>query len=205
VPLPPDVVVSSQFEGGRVDFTFSLPDDTPQDRVRLQELKQKIIKYLGDNIYADDETSLEAHVLNLLESQGATLALAEVGSGGSLTTALSGADSAHRVLVGAYVAPTEGKLRRLLGISDNDWPTGINEGQKVERLANVTARTTASQWAVVVGEVRRGEGNAGYVTVIFRRPDGNYESRRIRIRGTGELARSRLSTQLLDELRRRLK
>ena len=203
VPLPPDVIVSSQFEGGRVDFTFSLPDDTPQGRVRLQELKQKIIKYLGDNIYADDETTLESHVLKLLESQGETLALAEVGSGGSLAAALSGADSAHHILAGAYVAPTEETLRRLLGVSDNDW--AVDTTARIERLANVVARTTHSQRVVVVGEVRHDENKAGYVTVIFRRPDGNYESQRIRVRGTGELTRARLNTQLLDEFRRRLK
>lgn len=32
VPLPADVTLSSGFEGGRVDFTFSLPGNTPQDR-----------------------------------------------------------------------------------------------------------------------------------------------------------------------------
>jgi nicotinamide-nucleotide amidase len=196
VHLPPDVTESSQFEGGRVDFTFTLPDDTPQGRARLQELKQKIVKCLGDNIYADDETSLEAHVINMLEARGATLALAEVGSGGSLAAALSGADSAHHVLAGAYVAPTEEALRKLLGVTDS---------QKLERLADAAAGTTANRWVVVVGEVQRGEGNARYVTVVFRKPDGTCENRRIRVGGGGELAQSRLVTRLLDELRRILK
>jgi len=88
VPLSPDVTVSSQFQGSRVDFTFSLPDDTPGDRARLQDLKQKITEYLGDYIYADSDTSLEEHVVKLLEARKATLALAEVGSAGSLTAAL---------------------------------------------------------------------------------------------------------------------
>jgi nicotinamide-nucleotide amidase len=205
VPLPPDVTVSSQFEGGRVDFTFMLPDDTSKARTRLHELKQKIVKYLGEDIYADDETSLEACVINLLEASGATLALAEVGSGGSLAAALSGADGAHRILAGAYVAPTEDILRRLLGINDSQWTTSISPGQRVERLARSIAETTKSRWAVVVGEIQRNDGNVGYVTVVVRQPDGTCESRRIRIRGAGELARSRLNTQLLDELRRRLK
>ena len=205
VPLPPDVTLSSQFDGSRVDFTFSLPDDTPQDRARLQDLKQKIVKHLGDNIYADDETSLETHVVKLLESNGVTLVLVEVGSGGSLAAALSGAAGADRVLAGAYVAPTEDKMRRLLRVSDKDWTNGASFSQRVERLAAAAVGATQSHWVVVVGEVRRDEGSAGYVTVGFRRPDGNYESRKIRVRGTGELARSRLSTQLLDELRRRLR
>jgi nicotinamide-nucleotide amidase len=205
VPLPSDVMLSSQFEGGRVDFTFSLPDDTPRDRTRLQELKQKIVEHLGDNMYADDETSLEACVIKLLEARGATLALIEVGSGGSLAAAMSDADDAHHVLTGAYVAPTDDKMRRMLGVSDKDWTNIASDSQKVERLAKTVAGTTASQWVVAVGQVRTDEGNAGYVTVVFRQPNGKCESRRIRAGGAGELARSRLNTQLLDELRRRLR
>ncbi len=205
VPLPPDVTLSSQFEGGRVDFTFSLPDDTPRDRARLQELKQKIVEHLGDNMYADDETSLESCVIKLLEARDTTLALVEVGSGGSLASVMNGVDGAEHVLVGAYVAPTDNQMRRLLGVSDNDWATAGSVGEKTERLAVAAAQTTKSQWVLVVGEVRTNEGNAGYVTVVFRQPRGNTESRKIRVRGAGELARARLSTQLLDELRRRLR
>lgn len=204
VPLPPDVILSSQFEGGRVDFTFSLPDDTPQDRARLRELKQKIVTYLGDNIYADDETSLEVCVIKLLEARGETLALVEVGDGGSLAAALTDAEGVERVLVGAYVAPTEDKIRHMLGISDEDW-ANVASDEKIERLTAIGAKTTGGQWVVSNGEIHRDENNAGYVTVVFRRPDGNCESRNIRVRGSGELARARLSTQLLDALRRKLR
>ena len=203
-PLPPDVMVSSQFDGSRVDFTFSLPDDTPQDRARLENLKQKIVKYLGDHIYGEGETSLETHVIALLEARGATLGLVEIGSGGSLAATLSGADGSQGVLAGAYVAPTEDKMRRLLGISDDDWIEGASPDQRVERLA-VAADKAASHWLLVVGELRRDEGNTGYVTVVFSQPDGETESRRFRMRGSGEPARSRFNTQLLNELRRRLR
>lgn len=205
VPLAPDITVSSQFKGGRVDFTFSLPEDTPQDRARLLELEQKIMKHLGEYVYADDETSLEEHILKLLKARGERLALAETGSGGSLAAALSNADGNGQVLAGAYVAPTVEKLCHLLAI-DNDERTGSTSGdQRTKRLAAVVADATESQWAVVVGEARRDENGSGYVEVVFKMPDGRMESRQARLRGTGELARSRLSTQLLDQLRRRLK
>lgn len=205
VALAPDITVSSQFQGGRVDFTFSLPEDTPRNRTRLQELKQKIMKHLGEYVYADDETSLEEHVVKLLEASGATLALAEAGSGGNLTAALSGADCAHRVLAGAYVAPTEEKLRRLLRVRDEHWADGTSRSQRVERLALAAADATASQWSIAVGEAWRDESGAGYVMVAFKLPSGRLESRQIRLRGDDELARLRLSTQLQDQLRRRLR
>jgi nicotinamide-nucleotide amidase len=205
VPLAPDVTVSSQFQGGRVDFTFSLLNDTLRDRARLQELKQKIMKHLGEYVYADGEISLEEHVLKLLEARGATLVLAEVSSGGSLAAALSSADGAHQVLAGAYVAPTMEKLRRLLGVRDDQWTSSTSRGQRIERLAKAAADATSSQWAVAVGEAWQDKNGAGYVDVAFRLPGGRLESRQVRFRGAGELARSRLSTQLLDRLRRRLR
>ena len=205
VPLSPDVTVSSQFQGSRVDFTFSLPDDTPGDRARLQDLKQKITEYLGDYIYADSDTSLEEHVVKLLEARKATLALAEVGSAGSLTAALSGAEDAHQVLAGAYAAPTVEKLRRLLGVPDDRWAGSTSRSQKVEQLAKAAAEATASQWAITVGQAWQDESGAGYVDVAFRLPDGRVESRQVRLRDAGELGRFRLSTELLDQLRRRLR
>jgi len=205
VPLASDITVSSQFQGGRVDFTFSLPNDTQRDRARLQELKQKITEHLGEYIYADGEISLEEHVLKLLEARGATLVLAEVGSGGSLAAALSSADGAHRVLAGAYVAPTMEQLRRLLHVRDDRWTDITSRRQRIERLATAAADATGSQWAVAVGEAWPDESGAGYVDVAFKLPGGRLESKQVRFRGAGELARSRLSTQLLDQLRRRLR
>jgi nicotinamide-nucleotide amidase len=216
VQIAPDVTVSSQFEGSRVDFTFSLPNDTPRDRTRLGELKQEVMKHLGEYVYADDDTSLEQHVVELLEARGETLALAEAGSGGSLTATLSVADGAERVLAGAYVAPTAERLRRLLRMRDEQQTgsppmapaqqeSSTSANRRIEQLAVAVADVTASQWAVAVGEARLDKSGVSYVEVAFKLPSGCSESQQVRLRGSGELARSRLSTQLLDQLRRRLK
>ena len=205
VPLPPDITLSSQFSGSRVDFTFSLPGDTPRDRARLQQLKQKILEHLGDHVYADDETSLEQSVIALLQERGATLALAEVHSGGSLAAGLSNADSTRRAVAGAFVAPTEEKLRRLLGVSRQKWPQDASNTKKVELLASAAADSTGSQWAIAVGQSCQGENAGRYAVVVFRLPDGRLESRQVSLSGTGQSARSRLTTQLLDQLRRRLR
>ena len=205
VPLASDIIVSSQFEGSRVDFTFSLGNDTAQDRERLQESKQKILEHLGDNAYADDETSLEERVIQMLEARSATLSLAEVGSGGSLAAAMSEADGGHRVLVGAYIAPTMEKLRRLLGVQSDKRTDGASGIQQIEQLARATADVADSQLAIAIGEAWRDENGAAYVDVAFKLSDGRMESRKVRLSGSGELARSRLGTQLLDQLRRLLR
>jgi nicotinamide mononucleotide (NMN) deamidase PncC len=103
------------------------------------------------------------------------------------------------------VAPTAGKLCHLLNIDSDNQTDGTSADERTKRLAAAAADTTASQWAVAVGDTQRDENGAGYVQVAFKLPEGHLESRQVRLSGSGELARSRLSTQLLDQLRRRLK
>lgn len=205
VPQAEEFTVYSGFEGGRVDFQFSLREDTPKNRARLQDLKQQIEKHLADWIYAEDESSLEEHVAGLLQKGGETLALAEVGSGGSLAAALAGAPSAAKVLAGAYLAPTEEKLRRLLRVPDDHWTGNLNPVQKAEMLAAATGQGAGSRWTVAVGEVQADPGGNRTVTVVFQRPNGKVESQAFPLRGNGELARSGLTTQILDGLRRKLR
>ena len=196
VTLPPDVTTTSQFQGGRVDFTFSLPEDTAKARARLRELKDQITKNLGDNIYGEGDTSLEQHVVNLLAERGEKLVLVEAGSGGHLAAAISHTDGAVKVLAGAYVAPGTDVLQHMLQMPHDD--------QKVETLAGAASKATESQWAVAVGEITRDENGAGYVQVVLKRP-GGIDNRKVQLRGTGEPAQENLCTQLLDQLRRALK
>ena len=137
----------------------------------------------------------------LLEARGETLALAEAGSGGTLAATLSRADEAEQILAGAYIAPTTEKLSNLLGRGTDNLTGSISENQRIKQLAATVADATKSQWAIAVGQAN----SSGYVEVAFKLPDGRLESRQTRLRGISELARSRLSTQLLDQLRRRLK
>jgi nicotinamide-nucleotide amidase len=205
VRLSPKITLSSQFRDGRVDFSFFLPGDAPQDRQRLDELKQELLKHLGDYVYAHDETSLEQRVLELLQSRNATLTLVEAGSGGSLAAGLGGAENVRHVLAGAYVAPTEEKLRRLLRVPDEQWSAAVSSTQRAQLLASAAADLTGSPWVVAVGEVEQNAGGARSVQVVFRLPDGRWESRRVGMGGDTESARSRLATQLFDQLRRELK
>jgi len=205
VTLPPDVMTSSQFQGGRVDFAFTLPDDTPENRARLQALKDQIAKYFGDTIYGEGDTSLEQHIVNLLAARGEKLTLVEAGSGGHLAAALSDADSAGRVLGSAYMAPTVELLGRMLNVPDGAWTADTSPGEKAKRLATAATKATGCQWAVAVGEVSRDPGGAGYMEAAFRRADGSVDSRKVQLRGSGELAMENLTTQLLDQLRRSLK
>lgn len=204
VTLPPEVTTSSQFDGSRVDFTFSLPKDTPTDRAKLQALKAQIFKYLGDSIYADEETTtLEDSIVKRLAARGETLALAEIGSGGGLAAALNGARDAPRVLAGAHVAPTPARLRHLLALREPPGESQTGPEPATRLFAQAAATEAASTWAIAIGEIQRGNGGSS-VQVALRQPDGRVESRSVRVQGQDAAARSRLITDILDQLRRRL-
>ena len=202
--LPPEILVSSQFEGGRVDYTFTLPDDTPQSQARLEQLQREIMKHLGEHVYATDETSLEQHVAARLAARSEMLAVAEVGSGGELAAELNGTAGAGSVLAGAYVAPTEARLRRLVGLQEES-RSAAAAGDPLAQIAGAAVERTGSRWAVAVGEIRQRSEGGPFVDVVIRHPDGQVASRPVSLRGSGDTARFALTTQILDQLRRNLK
>ena len=170
----------------------------------LDKLKRQILGELGQYVYADDGTTLEELVGRLLAAKHATLAVAEAGSGGALAAALAGADRSAALLAGAHVAASEDRLRRMLHVPDGDWTSAKGSRERLALIAAAAATDTGAQWVVVVGNVRQ-EGAGRSVEVAFRQPDGRLQTQQFSQRGTGELARASLATQLLDQLRRRLK
>ena len=204
VPLADDITVSSQFDGGRVDFTFSLPDDTEGGCERLAKLKAKILEQLADSIYADDGSTLEESVAKLLTERGEKLVLVESASGGSVAAAFGANDVSRNVLAGAFVAPSENRLRQLLQIPDEQWGGGSSHVDRIGMLATRAARVTESDWSVAVGDVRPNADGSEFVEVVLKQPGRELESRAVRLRGKGEWDHFRLTTELLDHLRRKL-
>jgi hypothetical protein len=150
-----DVLETSQFEAGRVDFTFALPNDGPEDRARLEQLRQEFHQHLGEFIYADDATTtLEDCVSAQLLAARHTIAVVEVGSGGNLAAALCHTRCAAQVVAGAIVAPTEDQLRTVLGIADEAWNDLPGSG-RLELLATIAAQRTKSPWSIVIGAVQQ--------------------------------------------------
>jgi nicotinamide-nucleotide amidase len=205
VPLPPDVILASQFEGGRVDFTFTLPNDTPADRARLQKLRDGLVEHLGGHIYAEGWVSLEERVVQRLAARGATLALAEAGSGGHVTAGLSRAEGADRVLVGSHVAPTEERLRRLLGLSDDEWSAAESSTERTELIARRVAADGEGCWSVAVGDVQKTADGRRFVELVVQTGEATVDNHRFPLRGSGELDHFRLTTRVLQVLWQKLR
>lgn len=204
--LPEDVLETSQFEGGRVDFTFALPHDGPAERARLETLRQAFHQHLGDFIYADDaETTLEDCVVAQLYARQQTIAVGEVGSGGLLAAALAHTVAAPQVLQGALVATSEDQLRQLLGVADDEWRDRGPSG-RLELLATAAAERTRSAWSLVVGAPQSAsQTGPARIAVCIRRPDGSLLVSDQRWPGVSSRAQSAMISELLDKLRRALR
>jgi nicotinamide-nucleotide amidase len=205
VPLPPDVMVSSVFEGSRVDFTFFVPGHAPADEERVKQLAARIRRELEAYCYGEGEVSLEEHVVNGLRTRGATLVLAEVGSGGHLVSSLHAVPNLAGLLTGAFVAPTEERLRQMLGVADADWPASSAPPDRAKALGAAARKQTRSNWVVVVGAVSTDERGAPGVPVALGLPNDRWELARLGLQGSGELPRANLTTQILDRWRKLLK
>lgn len=203
VTLPEDAIETSQFEAGRVDFTFSLPQDRAEDRARLEQLRAEMHAQLGEYIYADDpHTTLEDCVAAPLRARGERIALAEIGSGGGVAAALSHVAAADEVLAGAFVAPSAGRLRLLLAVPDDTW-SQTDPPRHLELLARQVARQAGAAWSVAVGPPEEDPATgATYVTMWIRQPDGASHSSRHRWPGTSIAAQDHMISDLLDTLRR---
>jgi nicotinamide mononucleotide (NMN) deamidase PncC len=155
------------------------------------------MQHLGDHVYAEDShTSLEDRVIALLRQQEATLGIAEVGTGGALTAALQQARDSSTTLAGAFIAPSEEQLRRLIG-SDGDRVAGS--------LAEAAGRATGGTWVITVGAMRRDASGRQTVVLAIRKSDGSLDEIPLRLHGSGPTARSRLVTSIVDRLRRQLR
>ena len=198
VKLPPEVIVTSFFEGNRVDFTFSLPGHTERDVERLRQLAAEVRGHLGEFCYAEGETTLEEVVLRALRSRGARLTLAEVASGGALAAALSSAPAAADVVRGGFVAPTEDLLAGLLDAPLT--PGEVGSETRVQALAEATAKHGGTRWAVVVGKAH-GEAGERRVWLAFK-TDGTVKTRRLAAGEPSTAGRAGLVTSVLDQVRR---
>jgi len=203
VSLPPATVVGSVFEASRVDFLFALPDDTTADRARLAKIEAGVRQHLGEYLYANDGTTLESHVVNLLRARAASLVLVEIGSGGRLAASLSGVPNIDQLLKAAWVAPTEERMRQTLEIPERDWSAWKSGVERMKGLARAAQARTRSQYVVAIGERGLDEAGKSSVWMAFGSSPAELQAQRLPAQGTPEAA-PHLVTQILDRLRRHL-
>jgi nicotinamide-nucleotide amidase len=203
VPIDPDLTLTSQFDAERVDVTFSLPQDTAEQRARMDRLEQQIRGVLGTNIYASDGASLEDVVVRALKAKGAGLLIVDLATGGQLGASLGSSADGNEVLRGAFVGPDELAMLELLGATSAGPGTRANASDRLQQLAAAAVNHTTRRplYVLVVGQPARtasgdsrvelGFGAVGQPLTIVELPAGN----------SSPAAKLRLTTAVLDRLR----
>ncbi len=201
--LPEDLMTEYKFDMGRVDVTFSLPHDTEEDHQRLKVLEKELLSHISEFFYANDGSTLEAHILQLLQQRGESIALAEIGSDGAIAAALGESANDNGVYLGGLVSPNHAGMLKLLNTNqDSIQSKEVSEESTIE-MAKQICRMTGSDWAVAVSEVQE-ENGRGFVWVTTGSETESFQTERINTRGHGASAQKRLVTDVLNRLRKRI-
>lgn len=202
VQVAPEVVITSLFEGSRVDFTFSLPGQTAENMAKLKRLESSIREHLEQYVYADDGASLEEVVLRAMRAKGGRLVLAEIGSGGAVSAALNAARESALVLSRAYVAPEERAMAEFLQVRLNGTK---GPPESIQELTAAAVAKVNCEWGAGIGPVQLEADGTRFVWAVFHLPGGRWERQRFALRDAGEISRTTLTTQVLDFLRKQMK
>ena len=206
IELAPDVVLTSQFEAERVDVTFSLAQDTPEQRARLDRLERQVRELLGANLYASDGASLEDVVARALKSKGAGLLIVDLATGGQLGSSLGASAGGDQVVRGAFVGPDETAMRRLLGAPIAEPGTEVSPEKRLGELAVAAANHTSERplQVIVVGSPSPSSPGEPRVAIAFGDVDQPLAFETLPGGNGSAAAKLRLTTGILDRLRLRL-
>jgi nicotinamide-nucleotide amidase len=145
--LAPDKSVKLGFRAHYPELETKLTvrgtDDADVER-RLAPVLEEVRRRLGNFVVAEDDSTLEREVLERLAASGATLALAEMFTGGQIASRLAPLPGAARVLRRSTVALEFAELCRALGIEGNAAAAGQSRelAVTIARAAQRAARST---------------------------------------------------------------
>ena len=128
-----------------------------------------------------------------------------MGTAGELVRGLSRSADNPESLAGAYIAPTDHRLGQILKIAPTQWQRALTRTEKVQQLAHAVSAACNSTWAVSVGEVQRKDAAPSELAIAIRTPDGQVDTHTLRFTGSLTSSQARLSTSILDLLRKRLR
>lgn len=202
--IPADMRVSTQFEGGRVDYTFSLLEDSPLNRSRLKELATRVREVFGENIYAEGTATLEERVLELLKKRGGSVVLVEIGSGGRLAANLIQTGVADDVLKASYVATSDECMRVVLQLPADACKEKEPSASKLKLFAEAAKKHTGAAWAIVVGPPGADADSKEEVIVGSGDLLNDWLTFRVPTQGKGELVQANLVTHILARVRLQL-
>ncbi|MCX8157017.1 MAG: molybdopterin-binding protein [Verrucomicrobiae bacterium] len=203
IKLPPGLIVGSTFDGSRVDFTFTLPEDSAAAREALEGLKEQLKKVLGDNIYAFGPETLEEVICRQLKERGWRLAVVEMGSGGSVMAALGRAPGAGEALAQGWTAMEEAALWRGLNMPAAQWQAATAGPERLKLAAETAAKLAGTECVLVVGPAQPAGSGSATLTAGLKAPGGRWVEQNFVFR-TGAENQPALVTQIMGFLWKKL-
>ena len=171
-------------------------------RERFSELRQII----GDVIYAEDDTTIEAVVGDLLKGSGRTLAAAESCTGGMISHMITSVPGASEYYLGSVTSYAVDVKNRILGVPlevvesygivSSQVAAAMAEGVRAALGSTYSVATTG--WADSYGDERE---PAGTVWVAVSGPSGTLTSR-FNYKNSRKLNISRFAASAMNELRK---
>ncbi|MEW6673095.1 MAG: CinA family nicotinamide mononucleotide deamidase-related protein [Thermodesulfobacteriota bacterium] len=191
---------------GAVDIRVSAKADTPAEVDQmLDRMEATVRERLGDMIFGMDEETIEQVVVNLLSKHALNIAILETNTGGELAQRLTSVPGGFGVLAFALCAATD-RVRSVIPGDDDRYPVCSPEG--AETLARSICRKAQSDMGIAVigdedpnvGPYSKQAGNT-YVGLCLK---GRTAAEHIRLGGISKYARLRITSMVLDMLRRRI-
>lgn len=163
---------------------------------------------LGDRIYSEDGSPLEAAVGRLLRGRGETVAVAESVTGGLLGGRLTAVAGSSDYMLGGFVTYSDAMKTQLLGVD----PALLREHSAVSEpvaaaMAAGARERTGAVWAIATtgeaGPATATGAKAGTVMLGFAGPSG-VSTRTLHLAGDRDRVRSLATQAALETLRRLL-
>ncbi len=194
--------LASGIEGIKVRITVKAPDSATA-RQWLDEEEQRLRDLLGELVFGVDEQTMEAVVLELLRAHGWSLGVAEVATGGLMSTRLSAAPGAAEVFRGAVVVGADRIAQEWLGA-----PAGsLLSEAAVKAMALGICRVLGTEVGLAATAVIDPQEQAGYrmgTAFLGLAINGAAEFQPVRLPGRPEQIRQFSVISLLNFLRLRL-
>ncbi|MCQ2165540.1 MAG: CinA family nicotinamide mononucleotide deamidase-related protein [Bacteroidales bacterium] len=173
---------------------------------RIRERFSGLRKIIGDVIYAEEDTTIEAVVGDLLKGSGRTLAAAESCTGGMISHMITSVPGASEYYLGSVTSYAVDVKNRILGVPLEVVETyGIVSSQVAAAMAEgvraalgSTYSVATTGWADSYGDERE---PAGTVWVAVSGPSGTLTSR-FNYKNSRKLNISRFAASAMNELRK---
>ncbi len=194
--------LASGMEGLKVRITAKAADDETAEGV-LSRVESRARAVIGEAVFGADDDTMESVVVDLMQSQGLTLALAESVTGGLIAARLTDVPGASKVLRGAVV-PYDREIKTgVLGAPDvnavsSEMALAMAEGACRVLGADVGLATTGA-----AGPDPHEGAEAGTVWIGLHL-DGEGEAARVRFNMARTMVRQLGTITALNLLRTRL-